>query len=291
LLHSRDSLTSAADKIFIAAAFSQNEGVLPYWTATMLSVIAYRGPSNIFVSIVESHSSDASPVLLTALADTLAARGVQHRILVRDDDAIEKPEDLSFNNRINFLAAIRNRVLEPLIKNGGYDRVLFSNDVFVEPESVIELLEINGGEYDVACAMDFNHFGAYDAWVLRDRLGHLTGTIWPYFIDAPSIKLMREDSPVPAFACWNGMIVFSAYPPSLRTIVASEALMLARSAAFLIEYAFDQVTANTMASDIMAQVRVEIESVNVTQRHDEPDVQTGPSLVTYTHASEQNKCD
>lgn len=81
-------------------------------------------------------------------------------------------------------------------------------------------------------------------------------------------------------------------PPSLRTIVASEALMLARSAAFLIEYVFDQVTANTMASDIMAQVRVEIDTVNVTQRHDEPsDVQTGTSLVTYTHASEQNKCD
>ncbi|OSX64461.1 glycosyltransferase family 69 protein [Postia placenta MAD-698-R-SB12] len=200
------------EKIFIAASFFNNQDVLPYWTSTLLAVITYLGPANVFVSIVESHSSDNTPALLTTLADTLAARGVPHQVLVHDDAAVPKPDDLSFNNRIEFLARTRNRALEPLVRTGGYARVLFSNDVLVEPESVLELLDTHDGEYDMACAMDFGHFGAYDAWVLRDRLGHLTSSIWPYFIDAPSIDLMRKDAPVPVFSCWNGMVVFDADP-------------------------------------------------------------------------------
>ncbi|CCM01092.1 uncharacterized protein FIBRA_03140 [Fibroporia radiculosa] len=199
------------EKIYIAAAFYNNEQILPYWTNTFLTVISYLGTQNVFVSIVESSSTDRSPELLSDFATKLSDMGVAHRVLVRDD-TIVKPGDLSFNNRINFLAAIRNRVMEPLVENGGYSRVLFSNDVYVEPESVIELLETADGQYDMACAMDFNHFGAYDAWVLRDRLGHLTSTVWPFFIDAPSIKLMHEDAPVPVFSCWNGMVVFAADP-------------------------------------------------------------------------------
>lgn len=82
-----------------------------------------------------------------------------HQVLVHDDAAVPKPDDLSFNNRIEFLARTRNRALEPLVRTGGYARVLFSNDVFVEPESVLELLDTHDGEYDMACAMDFGHFG------------------------------------------------------------------------------------------------------------------------------------
>ena len=128
----------------------------------MLSVITYLGTQNVFVSIVESNSHDKTPELLRGFAATLAERGVAQRILVHDD-AIEKPDDMSFNNRINFLAAVRNRAMEPLVEDGGYDRVLFSNDVYVEPESVIELLETRNGTYDMVCGMDFNHFGCVAA--------------------------------------------------------------------------------------------------------------------------------
>ncbi|KAH9932887.1 cryptococcal mannosyltransferase 1-domain-containing protein [Fomitopsis serialis] len=199
------------EKIFIAAAFYNNHVVLPYWKQSMLSAIAYLGPENVFVSIVESHSSDDTPELLRDFDASLAKMHVPRRIIIQDA-AIEKPEDLSFDRRIEFLAAVRNRAMEPLVEHGGYDKVLFSNDVFIEPESIVELIETADGEYDFACAMDFNHFGAYDSWVLRDRLGHLTSTIWPYFIDKPSIELMRQDAPVPAFTCWNGMVVFTAEP-------------------------------------------------------------------------------
>lgn len=159
----------STEKIYIAAAFYNNAAVLPYWSQSMLSVIRYLGPENVFVSVVESYSQDKTPDLLRQLDLSLAKLHVPHRILIQDI-ATEKPEDLSFDNRIEFLAAVRNRAMEPLVERGGYDKVLFSNDVFVEPESIIELIETADGNYDFACAMDFNHFGCVlSTLVLHDE--------------------------------------------------------------------------------------------------------------------------
>jgi hypothetical protein len=146
-----------SEKIFIAAMFYDNEEVIPYWHNSLIQVIHYLGPDNVFVSIVESHSTDNTPELLEALDADLALLGVSRRILIADE-AVSKPDDMGGNNRIDFLAATRNRALEPLMA-GGYDRVVFSNDIYIEPESWLELLETNGGDYDVACGMDFAHFG------------------------------------------------------------------------------------------------------------------------------------
>jgi hypothetical protein len=199
------------EKIFIAAAFYNNEDVLPYWTRTMLDVIAYLGPDNVFVSVVESNSDDRTPDLLRDLDSTLDKIDVRRRILT-NDTAVPRPLDMAWNHRIDFLAAVRNRALEPLVAQGGYDKVVFSNDVFIEPESVIELLETADGAYDMACALDFGHFGAYDMWVLRDRLGHLAAGIWPYFFDAADYAAMKAAAPAPVFACWNGIVAFVADP-------------------------------------------------------------------------------
>ncbi|KAG2047515.1 hypothetical protein BDR06DRAFT_963849 [Suillus hirtellus] len=208
--HPRKQGYGKQEKIFIAAMFYNNEYVIPYWHDTLIKVIHYLGPDNVFVSIVESHSTDESPQLLDALDADLALLGVSRRILTRDK-AVPKPDDMRGNNRIEFLAATRNRVIEPLIV-GGYDRVVFSNDIFIEPESFVELLETNSGDYDMACGLDMGHFGAYDMWVLRDRQAKLASAIWPYFFDEADYKAMHTDSPVPVFTCWNGIVVFTADP-------------------------------------------------------------------------------
>ncbi|KAI0814920.1 cryptococcal mannosyltransferase 1-domain-containing protein [Irpex lacteus] len=199
------------EKIFIAANFYNNHEVLPYWTATLMDVIAYLGPDNVAVSIVESNSDDQTPELLLHLDDRLAELNVKRRILIQDK-AIPKPPNMEWNNRIEFLAALRNRALEPLIQEGGYDKVLFSNDVYVEPESLLELIETADGNYDMACAMDFGHFGAYDMWVLRDRIGKLTYGIWPFFSDVQDYTAIKSALPVPVYTCWNGVVVFQADP-------------------------------------------------------------------------------
>ncbi|KAG1727142.1 glycosyltransferase family 69 protein [Suillus lakei] len=208
--HPRKQGYGKQEKIFIAAMFYNNEYVIPYWRDTLIKVIHYLGPDNVFVSVVESNSGDSSPQLLEALDADLALLGVSRRILT-GDKAVPKPDDMGGNKRIEFLAATRNRALEPLTV-GGYDRVMFSNDIFIEPESFVELLETNNGDYDMACGLDMGHFGAYDMWVLRDRQAKLTSAIWPYFFDEADYHAMQTDSPVPVFTCWNGIVVFTADP-------------------------------------------------------------------------------
>lgn len=208
--HPRRQGYAKREKIFIAAIFHNNENVIPYWHDTLIKVIHYLGPDNVFVSVVESHSTDSSPLLLEALDEDLALLGVSRRILT-GDKTVPKPDDLSGNRRIEFLAATRNRAIEPLMI-GGYDRVVFSNDIFIEPESFVELLQTNDGNYDMACGLDMGHFGAYDMWVLRDRQAKLASAIWPYFFDEADYRVMQTESPVPVFTCWNGIVVFTADP-------------------------------------------------------------------------------
>lgn len=198
------------DKIFIAAIFYNNELVIPYWHNSLIKAIHYLGPDNVFVSIVESHSTDSSAELLQELDADLALMGVSRRILT-GDETIARPDYLGGRERIQFLAATRNVALEPLME-GGYDKVVFSNDIFIEPETLVELLETNNGNYDMACGLDFGHFGAYDMWVLRDRQGKLASGIWPYFFDEADYRAMQTDSPAPVFSCWNGIVVFNADP-------------------------------------------------------------------------------
>lgn len=144
--------------------FYNNEKVIPYWSDSIIKTIHYLGADNVFVSILESGSNDQSPALLQQLDDRLDAMHVQRRILTQDK-AIPKPDSMEGNNRIFFLSALRNRVLEPLVEKGGYDKVIFSNDIFVEPETILELLYTAEGEYDMACGMDYGHFGCAFDWL------------------------------------------------------------------------------------------------------------------------------
>ncbi|KAH7908257.1 glycosyltransferase family 69 protein [Hygrophoropsis aurantiaca] len=200
------------ERIFFAAMFSNNEAVIPYWAASLMKAIHYLGTDNVFVSILESNSHDRSPQLLRDFAEMLAKTNVAHRVLT-DDTAVERSNWVDTNmERINFLSAVRNRAIEPLVEKGGYDKLVFSNDIYIEPETIIELLETADGNYDMACGLDFGSYGGYDAWVLRDRQGKLTSTVWPYFFDEVDYRGMQVEAPIPVFSCWNGIIVARADP-------------------------------------------------------------------------------
>jgi hypothetical protein len=71
--------------------------------------------------------------------------------------------------RITFLAAVRNLVMEPLVQHGGYTRVVFSNDIFIEAESIVELLDTKGGDYDMACGLDLSFWGCVYTVLLRRK--------------------------------------------------------------------------------------------------------------------------
>ncbi|KAF8550521.1 glycosyltransferase family 69 protein [Imleria badia] len=209
--HPKSAGYANQEKIFIAAMFYNNENVLPYWTDSIIKAIHYLGADNVFVSILESGSDDQSPALLQQLDDRLGAMHVQRCILTQDK-AIRKPYNMEGNNRVDFLSALRNRALEPLVENGGYDKVIFSNDIFIEPETILELLYTADGEYDMVCGIDYGSFGLYDTWVVRDKRGSLATATWPHFLDIEGNEAMHTESPVPVFTCWNGIVVFKADP-------------------------------------------------------------------------------
>jgi hypothetical protein len=37
--------------------------------------------------------------------------------------------------------------------------VVFSNDVFIEAESIVELLDTKGGDFDMVCGLDLAYWG------------------------------------------------------------------------------------------------------------------------------------
>lgn len=218
------------EKVFIAALFHNNKDVLPFWSKEFLRVINYLGPENVFVSIVESYSKDSTRKLITKFDQSLAALNVPRRILL-NDTSIPRPQKMSTNNaRIQFLADTRNLVLEPLRESADYDWVLFSNDVFVRAEAVIELIRTRNGDYDMACGVDYGPWGVYDAWVMRDRLGNFMSSLWPYTLEDVGAQAILQDEPAPVSACWNGIVSMRAQPflpPALRARNGTKALSAA----------------------------------------------------------------
>ncbi|KAF7363197.1 hypothetical protein MVEN_00672300 [Mycena venus] len=215
------------EKVFIAAMFYNNGAVLPYWINEVTKLIYYLGPRNVYISIVESNSWDNSADLLSAwdtgiLAELEREGGLAKNIRVRDQ-SIKKPASPdTAPPRIEFLAAVRNLVMEPLVSGEarGYTKVLFSNDIFIEAESIVELLETKEGEYDMVCGLDLAYWGLYDQWVIRDRLGRFASTLWPYLLEDTGMRAVMRDEPAEVFSCWNGIVAIKAdpfLPPTLRS--------------------------------------------------------------------------
>ncbi|KAJ6618609.1 hypothetical protein B0H10DRAFT_2217570 [Mycena sp. CBHHK59/15] len=69
---------------------------------------------------------------------------------MQDTSIPRPPLMLTAPLRINILAATRNLAIEQLVERGGYDRLLFSNDVFVKAEAIVELLNTRDG---VGCSI------------------------------------------------------------------------------------------------------------------------------------------
>ncbi|SJX62153.1 uncharacterized protein SRS1_13001 [Sporisorium reilianum f. sp. reilianum] len=200
-------------KVFIASNLHNNQHVLPYYLAALQQLVQQLGVYSTYVSIYESHSTDRTKPMLTALDHDLSNLGVQHRI--RMDDAQTKVGlGQHRNGRIEFLAYVRNVALEPLQQlwdqGQRFTHVLWINDVFFKPHDLVALLETDGGRYDQVCAMDFIGNGFYDVWVTRDRRGRTARRAWPYFAAKQEQQALRKGEPFLVNSCWNGATAFDA---------------------------------------------------------------------------------
>ena len=175
-------------KIFIAADLHNNAQVLGHWMAELLKLVTHLEKENIFVSIYDSSSSDTTPTWIMLLRALLKIQDIPHHVVSDPFDGREYGQ-----HRIDFMAYIRNKALEPLPviasyeenlqyffnsttdgqnhsvalvkpQSGGeveklrqgvqiYDQIVFLNDVFFCMRDIVRLLL---HEVDMACGMDYD---------------------------------------------------------------------------------------------------------------------------------------
>lgn len=203
-------------QIFIAANLFNAERLLrTSWADNIIQLIYLLDPEKVFVSIFENNSEDGTAAELQELQVGLPCRS---RILTEDVRMTSLPRVRLQNGttvvkRIAYLAALRNRVLEPL--DTTFDRVLFLNDVVFHPRDVVKLLQTNNGSYSAACGLDYSApLKFYDSWATRDIDGYKMGLpLYPYFGNGRSRDAMLSgSSAVPVHSCWSGIAVLDAVP-------------------------------------------------------------------------------
>ena len=133
-------------RIFIASIHWNNELILrSNWNLAVLELVEYFGSNNVYVSVYESGSWDASKDALRELDRDLESTGVLRTITLSETthkDEIQKPFAAGWIDtprgrkelrRIPYLSKLRNFALKPLrelaAQNITFDKVLFLNDV------------------------------------------------------------------------------------------------------------------------------------------------------------------
>ena len=133
-------------RIFIASIHWNNEPILrSSWNLAILELVEYFGPDNVYVSVYESGSWDASKDALRELDRDLESVRVRRTITLSETthkDEIQKPFAAGWIDtprgkkelrRIPYLSKLRNLVLKPLRELASedikFDQVLFLNDV------------------------------------------------------------------------------------------------------------------------------------------------------------------
>ncbi|GAA6032268.1 hypothetical protein JCM8097_007154 [Rhodosporidiobolus ruineniae] len=226
---------------FIALNLFDSSEVVPSLIRALSSLLSSLGPSRFHISIYENGSKDTTPQQLFLLAKLLRQLGAGFTI-VSDPQA---PAGWPEGKRIDGLAAVRNRMMQPLYDApaGTWDRVVVLNDIVLCEADLLEvLLQEEVQEADMTCGMDFKELripefeeqgyplNFYDVWVARDMQGlpfynikYPTGD-WelPSRVMPQSASRFRYDSllPTQVFSSWNGVTVLRASlfhaPHSLR---------------------------------------------------------------------------
>jgi len=204
-------------KIFVVACLHNSEDIMQHWTSELvrllLALSAAGSPTSLFVSVYESGSTDHTKDYLELLEGHLNFLGIPCKI-VRGGVTRGKRE------RIEFLADVRNRALEPLrATTEVYDRVLWLNDIVFCADGALQMLahalpEPQGGlGADAVCGMDYikgdgGKCAFYDRWASKDATGRIFRNFFPIVNYGESELEVGQAFQV--FSCWNGMVAFDA---------------------------------------------------------------------------------
>lgn len=146
---------------------------------------------------------------------------------------LEMGDGTTVVKRVAFLAEIRNRALRPLDPSSNstaatttFSKILFLNDVFFDPISIVQLLfatnaspdpaqaALPQSNYRAACAMDYyGPFKYYDTLATRDFEGRELGLpFYPWFAKGSTSldDVYAQRDAVRVRSCWGGITAFDA---------------------------------------------------------------------------------
>ncbi|CAL3968589.1 unnamed protein product [Diplocarpon coronariae] len=229
------------ETVFIAANILSGPLITGPWGQSLVQLVDAIGRDRVFVSIYGG-PTEALRVLGGMLGDDVQRSIVSEETQPLDLGAMPRttlPGGERRVKRIAWLAAVRNKVLEPLYRHpnvragagaksaaeseGGqwrkFDKILFINDVFFDAPGALRLLwgtNLKNGKtgYKAVCAADFvASWKYYDTFATRDAEGYSIGVpIFPWF-SAEGAAVTRNDvlegrDAVRVKSCWGGMVAF-----------------------------------------------------------------------------------
>ncbi|KAI9171510.1 glycosyltransferase family protein [Paramyrothecium foliicola] len=233
--------------VFIASVHTDTAPLLHRsWSNDLLSLVDRLGPDNVYVSIVEFASRDATRTKLRQLQGRLDKSGVPNTVRhgtsgwQLTDELRSKPKPGQHRpgwiwqpdgtraemRWIPRLALARNQAMEPLAalaaRGKVFDRVLWVDDVVFTAQDAIDVLDTRNGNYAAACSVDTGKSSRLlETSALRDDQGRLPiSSYWPWFRSPTSVSSIKSGLPTRVYSCWNGLIAFQAAPfyadPPLR---------------------------------------------------------------------------
>jgi len=202
-------------RVFIVTILHDSHKILKHWTFELIRLImSLRSSStmgcssNVFVSIYESGSTDATTQLLEDLRGHLEFLGVSHSIV---SGGLRR----NGSNRIDYLGRLRNKALEPIHKtNITFDQVLWLNDVLYCADAALQVIHnampinLGGLGANAVCGLDLwvppwdTECNVYDQWVFHDMGGNN--------IHGRRDIFRGKNLPFQVFSCWNGLVSFKA---------------------------------------------------------------------------------
>jgi len=202
-------------RYFIASVLHNDVKRIPSFTREMIKLIRLLHHSPVFVSLYEASSTDGTKAAIQPLVQVLETLNVAHRVVHGNE--IRNSEQ----SKANFVATLRNRVMEPLYDEDTtwmyFDKVIFLDGSFFCGFDVIEMLKHKNAS--ITCGLDvvLAAHGSQDL-VLRDPHGikDIDGkpfsASYPYASVPQSVDAVVRHRPFRVYSCFDGLAVFDASP-------------------------------------------------------------------------------
>ena len=205
------SATAMSRGFYVAAILRNSCELASHFALEIIKLVLMLGADgskHIFVSVLESGSTDCSSPMVSLLKEILDMSRVPNNI------RFGLPSKRGKGTRVDHLSKLRNEVLSDLYASErDFDEVIYLNDVYFCASDILRLLTHNSA--DIKCGLDMELIGNtpkfYDTWVARDLTGQPFSKDFPFVRDPVALAAIKQRLPFQVTSCWNGLVVLKAH--------------------------------------------------------------------------------